>query len=315
MIDPHMLHYLIVGATIALPALCVGIGQGIAGKALSEALDTQPASHKELNYLFFLGITMMEFTCLLGVIMGLLLLYRPTPTDAMAITQAGAALALVLPACLIGIAAAYPLSNIFYAFARQPLSYQKLLRQLLLTQIMLQTPILFGFIISIFIHQQTTLALELPQAIKLFASGALFAFGIVGPIIGITLFAKAACEAMGFNRNAHDTIFSFTFISQTIIETPILFVLIVALFLCFGPVSSATYAPTAYLLSALCMTMTTLAAGISSGRTAQTACEQIGKNLHAFPLLSGTSLLGQVFIETNTIYGLIIVIVMLFTLP
>ncbi len=180
---------------------------------------------------------------------------------------------------------------------------------------MLQTPILFGFIISWILHNSTVVSLTLNQGMQLCASGLAFALGILGPVIGLAIFATSACSAMGFNRHAHETLFSFTFISQTIIETPILFVLIVALILCFNPTSSAQHAGIVYIISALCMGMTTLPVGISSGKTAEAACNEVAHNLSSYNFISSTSLLGQVFIETNTIYGLIVVLTMIFTLP
>lgn len=309
-----LIHYLIVGATIIISSLCVGIGQGKAAVAFSQATNEQPAAHQNLQFLFILGTAMLEFISILGCLMTALFLMKTTTTSSMVLAQAGAACAFIIPAGIVGVASAYPLKEIFLSLARQPLFQQKLLSQMLLTQIMLQTSVLFGFVISIILHTQTTEFFDTATGLKLLASGLVFGLGTIGPIIGLTLFATQACKSVGLNRHAFDKIFSFSFISQGMIETPVLLVFVIAIIFGFIPTSTAPYASIAYLASAFCMGMTNLGAGINSGRTASHACEQIGMHIEKYETLSTISLISQTFIESNAIYGLIIVILMVFGL-
>ena len=320
MIDlPSTLHYIIVAATLAIPIMGVALGQKHASSTLLQALDEQPAADRDIRFFFFLGAAMLEFSGILSLIMGILFFSTMPTTLPAALVQLGAACAFILPAMLAAFVAARPLEAILTSLARQPLLHTQLMRLLLLTQIMLQTPILFGFIISFIIHTSIDPTLSMAAALKLFASGLVFGLGSIGPLIGLGIFAQQACSAVGLDPKAYDTIFKFTFISQGVIETPVLFVFVVSLILYFLPLSVAWYAPVAYCMSALAMSLTTLGAGISSGRIAGSACKQMHaadttQNFVAIEL-SRTSLLGQVFIETNAIYGFIIVFVMLFSLP
>lgn len=306
----------IIALTASLPALAVGLGQGRGSDALIKALNEQPSAAKELNFLFLIGMAMMEFIGILSVVICLIFLTgAPATSTAMLWGKLGAALAIAIPAGLIGFASSFPLIQIFYACARQPLFYQKLLQQLLLTQIMLQTPALLGFVMSWLIHSSATSAISDTEGLKLLASGIVFALGIIGPVIGLTMFGQESCKSAGINRNSFDVLFGFTFISQGIIETPILLVFITAVTLCFVPASMAPYAAVVYLASAVCMGMSTLVPGISSGATAQTACQKITEKPEEYSTIANTSFLSQVFIETNAIYALILVFIMIFTLP
>lgn len=310
------IQYVIIALTAALPALAVGMGQGRGSQALLEALDEQPSAAKQLNVLFLIGMAMLEFIGILSVVMCLLFITGSSATTvAQLLGKLGAASALALPAALIGFASSYPLVQIFYACARQPLFYQKLLQQLLLTQIMLQTPALLGFVMGWLIHSSATSLISYTEGIKLLASGLVFAVGIIGPVIGLTLFGQESCKSAGLNRNSFDDIFGFTFISQGIIETPILLVFITSVTLCFIGASAAPYAGVVYIASALCMGMATLVPGISSGATARKACAEITSKPKEYSTIAGASFLSQVFIETNAIYALILVFVMIFTLP
>lgn len=310
------MQYLIIALTASLPALSVGISQGRGSAALIQALNEQPSAAKSLNFLFLIGMAMMEFIGILSVVMCLIFITStPAVSLAMLWGKLGAALAIAIPASLIGLASSYPLIQIFYACARQPLFYQKLLQQLLLTQIMLQTPALLGFVMSWIIHSFAMPSISDIEGFKLLASGIVFALGIIGPVIGLTLFGQEACKSAGINRNSFDVLFGFTFMSQGIIETPILLVFITAVTLCFVSASSASYASVVYLASACCMGLSTLIPGISSGFTAQTACQKITDKPEEYSTIANTSFLSQVFIETNAIYALILVFVMIFTLP
>lgn len=308
-------HYCIVALTMALSALCVGIGQGKATVAFLQAVDEQPQAHHNLQFLFILGTAMLEFISILGCLMTALFLMKATSTLGMTLTQAAAGFAFIIPASIAGIASSYPLKEVFLSLARQPLSHQQVLNQMLLTQIMLQTPVLFGFVISVILHTQTAEFVDTATGLKFLGAGLVFGLGAIGPLFGLTIFAKQACKSVGFNRHAFDKIFSFTFISQGMIETPVLLVFVIAIILIVIPTSTAAYAGIAYLASAVCMGITNIGAGINSGRTASHACEQIGKNLENYDNLSTISLISQTFIESNPIYALIIVIIIIWGLP
>lgn len=307
------ISYILIAITLIISSYCVGIGQGTTTTALLRATDTQPSAHQHLQFLFIIGTAMLEFINILGCLIAVLFIMKTTHAPAILLSQTGAMFAFVVPAGLVGILSAAPLQEIFASLARQPLFSQGLLNQLLLTQIMLQTSVLFGFVISVILIVQAPQTIM--EGIKLFSSGLVFGLGTIGPVIGLSLFARSACAALGRNRDAFDKIFSFTFVSQGMIETPLLLVFVIAIIFLLIPASSASYASIAYVAAALCMSITTMNAGINSGYASSKACEQISTHLEAYENISTTSLISQTFIESNAIYGLITVIFILWSLP
>lgn len=317
----HFIHFFVIAITIGIPLLNVALGQKRASSMVIDALDEQPSAHQHLRFLFFLGAAMLEFSGILSLVMSIIF-FSTVPTSLPgALAQLGAALAFVLPALMVGVLAAHPLAANIKSLAQQPLLQQKMIRLLLLTQIMLQTPILFGFVMSGLINASVTDTLSMTEAFKLLASGLTFGLGSMGPLLGLSLFARQACKTVGKYPEAYDNIFAFTFVSQGIIETPILFVFVISLSLWLITPSAAMqnagelWSSIAYIMIACTMGLTTLPAGISSGKIAGSACQQIGMYAENYPVISRISLLGQVFIETNTIYGFIIVFIMLLSLP
>lgn len=310
-----LIHYLIISITIGIPLLSVARGQQRASMMVINALDEQPSAQGSLRFLFLLGAAMLEFAGILSIVMSIIFFYTIPTTLPGALAQLGAAAAFTFPAATVGTIAAYSLAENIQALARQPLLQQKIMRLLLLTQIMLQTPVLFGFVLGGLLNASVDSTLTITAGIKLFASGLTFGLGCMGPLLGLSLFARQACSAVGEHPQSFDNIFAFSFVSQGIIETPILFVFVVSLWLWLVQPSEALLANIVYITIACMMSSTVFGAGISSGTTAGTTCKQIGLYGENYAALSRTSLLGQVFIETNAIYGFIIAFIMLYLIP
>lgn len=314
MIHTALAHYLTISATITLPALSVGLGQGLASKSLIKALDRQPAAHNGLNRIFIIAMAFTETAAILAVLMAVILLMKPLPSELTIIAQYGAAAAVVIPAFVVGLASVKALSSLFHALARQPLFDRKVLNLLLITQAIIQTPVIFGLVIGWLILQQATTITTSLEAFKLCAAGIALAIGSIGPTIGLASFAAQAGKSIGINRHAFDKILSFTFLSQAMIETPILFSLVTSLLLLFTsiPVNTGPSKSVAYLAAAFTIGFTTFGTGIASGKTARMACKKIGENDEHYSFLSRISLLSQTLIDTNAIYGLIIVLFLIY---
>jgi F0F1-type ATP synthase membrane subunit c/vacuolar-type H+-ATPase subunit K len=97
------------------------------------------------------------------------------------------------------------------------------MRFMRVTQSIIQTSIIFGFLITIFIKVQVPLSASVEESLRLIASGLCIGINSIGPALRLAHFTKIAYASMGINRIAHRKLVSFTCISQAIIETPIIF--------------------------------------------------------------------------------------------
>ena len=300
-------HAFAVSILVVLPAIGVGIGQGIVNKALIEAIDRQPAAEADLRRLALISTILSETAVLLGFVMAVLLLRQTSSSPYSAFAYLGVSLSLSLPGLVVGIVSARPGKAALEAVARQPLFVSKITQILLLTQSVIQTPSVFGFIIALFLRNQLATISSLSDAIRIAASGIGFGLASVGPLIGLGLLAKTVCTAIGFNREAYNSLRTFTFISQALIEAPVIFGLIVSLVLAVTrPSGEVVIDSAAFLAAALAMGLTTLGTGINSARTAAGAAIQIGRQPELYSVLSKMSLISQTLIDTSTIYGLIL---------
>ncbi len=305
----QFLHYLTVALIVGVNSVAVGIGEGLANSAALDAMNRQPAARTDIMNASLLGMALIETAALIGVATSILVLLGSAgeKTIYTSLAQLGIALAICFSGAVVGLTSSFPARTAVMAIARQPFASKTILRFMLITQSIIQTPVIFGFIVAIFIKGQAGSATTYSDSLRLLASGLSIGLGCVGPVIGLALFGQTACEGIGVNPKSGKEVFSFTFVSEAIIETPIIFALIISLLLLFTgqSVTNPLYG-IASLAAALCIGIGTIGPGISSGKTAAAACKQIAIHPDRYPILSKISLFGQGMIDTSAIYALLI---------
>jgi F0F1-type ATP synthase membrane subunit c/vacuolar-type H+-ATPase subunit K len=144
------IYYISTGLLITLPVIGVGIGQGIANKALLEAIDQQPASAPHLKRLFVLIMASLETSVILPALMCIPLLTMYPSNIYSAFSLFGIVIALAIPGMVVGFAAALQSQAAVKAVARNPHVERSVMNILLITLSIIQTPIIFGLIIGWF---------------------------------------------------------------------------------------------------------------------------------------------------------------------
>lgn len=312
------IHYGTIALAGSINAIGVGIGQGLTSSTAIESINRQPAARNEITRVAILGIALIETAAVMGTFVSFLLLWQTQPHTLSAysnLTSLGVTFAICCSGFVLGIVSSLPARAACLAVARQPFFSAEITRFMMITLSLLQTPIIFGFIIVLFIQGQSMGITNLRDSLRLISSGVCIGLGSIGPAIGLAIFAKAACQGLGINRNAYRQLFSFTLISQAIIETPIIFALIVAISLLFliPPLAQENILDGIALLAAgLCTGIGTIGSGISSGLTATAACKQIARKPETYSSLSRISMFAQGLIETAAIYAVLISFLLLF---
>ncbi len=306
------LHYSTIALAVGINSVGVGLGEGITASAALRAINIQPKAKNEISRIAILGTALIETAAIMGVAISIILLIG-TKSSALtpfaALAEIGIALAICLSGLVIGIVSAWPAKEACLAVARQPFFGEKILRFMLITQSVIQTPIIFGFIIAIFIKNQAIEAVTIGHSMKLIAGGLCIGLGTIGPAIGLGNFAQVAVRGLGINRSAYPTLMTFMFISQAIIETPVIFALVTALLILVSPTTTLV-GGIATLAAAACMGVGTIGPGSSSGKTAAAACHQIALNPDIYHKVANVSLFGQGLIDTCAIYAFLIAILM-----
>lgn len=312
-------YTLSIAFPVVFAALGAGIGQGLIGIKSLQAMNIQPHAGVEINRIALIGMTLTETSAILGLVVSILLLLDtsiPVSYHYAAFGKIGIGLAIGLTGFVAGIASSLPAQAACLSVARQPFFSNKILQLMLLTQTVIMTPNIFGFLIALLINLKTQNVSDLNGGLQLLAAGLSIGIGSIGPCIGLSMFAAAACTAIGINRKAYGKILPFTFVCEAIIETPVIFSLLIALL-----ILNVTVGPTtpelqgiAFIGAALCMGLSTIGTGISAGRVGSSACYQIGNAPGIYPIISKIGLLALAMIDTFAIYGFIISIILIYAI-
>lgn len=314
----QFIHYGTIAFTVCINSIGVGIGQGYASNGALSAISQQPAARHDIFRTAMLGVALIETAAIMGIFIAILLLVN-TSADTSSIytdmASIGIALAICSTGVVLGIVSAMPARAACFAIARQPFFSRKIVGLMVMTQALLQTPIIAGVIVALFIRNQAIGATCLSDSLRLIACGICVGLGSIGPAIGLAIFAQQACWGIGINPAAYDKLLSFTLISEVIIETPIIFSLVVALTLLLKqrPAEDQLIQGIAYLAAGVCTALGTVGPGISSGRVAAASCKEIAKNPETHQYLARTTLLSQGLIETCVIYAVIVSFVLILT--
>lgn len=308
-------NYLIASLTIIVSAISVGFSQGLTNKAAFQAIDTQPEIKDKISNLSLLSSALIETAAIVSMFVALILLFEDTQvinpfySD---LAKIGVGFAIICSGLVIGLVSAWPAQEACYATARQPFHAQWIFNFTLIVLSVIQTPLILAFIVALFIKFQATLAVSLADSFRLIGAGVAIGLGSIGPAIGLAHFARTAIQGIGSNRNASGRILTFTFISQAIIESPIIFALVISLFLLFGGIPKTLIGGVAMLMAGVTTGLGMFGPGLSSGRTAAAACKEIAANPENYPALARTSIFAQGVIDTAAIYVLLIALGFIF---
>lgn len=311
----EILYTLISLIPVLFATLGTAIGQGLIGKQAIHSMQKQPSATDSISKLCIIATAVTETAAVMGIVITLLLLndlqnLQQNSWASFGIT--GIAFAVGVSGFFAGISSSYPAIAACSSLARQPFLQTKIMNLMLITQTLIMTPNIFGMLIALLIKNKLADAESFNHAVQLLASGMSIGLGGIGPSVGLSLFAFAACSAIGVNKQAYGKILTFTFICEAIIETPAIFALLISLM-----ILTTTVHPTSdlqgwqFIAAALCIGLSTISPGINSGRTGATAATQIGKYLEQYPNISKITLLALAMIDSFAIYGLIIAIIML----
>jgi F0F1-type ATP synthase membrane subunit c/vacuolar-type H+-ATPase subunit K len=315
MITPELIHYFSAGLPIMLGCFGSSIGQGIAGFSGQEALTRQVLGSDQSFRATIIGIALIESGTIVALVTALLTLFNTPEVLNMdiAIAELGASLAVGISAAAISIAASFVVKATTHSMARQPFFSQKLFPFMLISQSIIEAPVIFGFIVSMLIRNQLNVDVDFYKSMALLAAGLVIAIGCIGPSIGQALFAHTACKSLGVNKNAYTQIFPFSLINQALIETPMIFCMLLALIICYMtiPHVAPILVSTRCLVAAITMGVSTMGVGIGIGYVSSRGCLNIAADPATYASTIRATLLAAAFTESMVIYAFVVSILLL----
>ncbi len=322
MISADFLHYFAVVFAIVLGSIGGGIAQGIAGFASINSLMRQQLGGEEAWKAMIVGLALIESGVIIALVTTLSTLFvrnREALTLEMGFVEVGISLAVGVAALMVCSASSVVVKACTNSISRQPFFASKIFAFMLLTQSIIEAPVIFAFILGIVIKTNSSDLVSVVQGLKFLVAGSLFALGCIGPSIGQAVFANAACSSIGINKHAYGKIFPFALICEAVIETPIIFCLLLSLIMVYTNIPRAfidSYVPFIMFLAAtFCLSVGSFGAAVSMSNISAKGCMQIISNERSYGTVIRTSLLAIAFIESTLIYALIISLLLVTTVP
>jgi F-type H+-transporting ATPase subunit c len=310
----YMLYY---GATVLvmfLGAIGTGIGQGIASADALDAMSRQSLGRQHVFRAMMIGLALVESGAIFALVVSLILLMGHTGvvTTEIAISYVGSACAVGLSAAVVGIASSMAVSAACKAMSRQPFAHQKTMTLMLLSQSIIEAPVIFAFLVSLLIKASVYEGMSLAEGIALLCAGLVAAFGSVGPAIGQAIFSQKSCQAVGINDASYKSIVPYSLVSQAVIETPVIFALLLAFLFIYLPLgeSFGIVGIASYVAATISLGLGSFGTGIANGFVASKGSEQIAKNPSLYPLILKTTLFSLAIIEASVIYSFIIALIL-----
>lgn len=310
MVAAHIVHYAGIALGVALSSGGVAIGQGLAGGGGLDAMSRQRLGHGPVQRALLLCLVLIESGGIFALITGIMfMLVDPaTITWAMALGTMGANLCIGIAACSVGWALGKVAQGATEALSRQPLHHTKIISLMIMTQIFLEAPSVFAFIIALLIRARVSLSLSLMEGWQMLFVGLLVGLGTIGPAAGQALFSRETCRAVGRNISMYDRIFSYALITQGMVEAPVIFCLIMGLFIFATTIVQTPLGEAIAALSGVVsvFSLSAVGAAVGNGLAGASAVRCMAESPAQHPNLFRLALLAQSIIETAVVYSLIV---------
>jgi len=305
-------------ACIGIGAGGAAIGQGYAGAIAAEGIARQTLAERPVRQALLIGCAFLESGCVFSLIITLIYLFTPEVVQSwhVAATLGLTALAMGVVAGVVGAVSGTVVAAAIRALSRQPGEFSRVFSLMMVAQILLEAPMIFMFIIAFLVKGWSVVGMSMLRTIQLAASSLVFACGTIGPAIGQAAYCRAACEAIGLNIGMYARIFSFSFVVQAMIETPIIFALLTSLMLMFLEPASGLH-PIELLATCIgvmgAVGFGSAGAAIGSGRAAARAVLCMAEEEEQATATARLAVFCQAIIDTAVIYSLIISVLLIKT--
>lgn len=194
---------------------------------------------------------------------------------------------------------------------RQPGASGKLLRTMVISQAVCETPAIFALVIAFLLLFKSPENATLVQSIALLGAGITMGLGAIGSGIGSGLPGVSASNSIGRNPATTNTTIILMIISQTIAQTSSIFALTIALTM-YSKVFPNTIVSIGAIIGAAISMGAGATAAIGVGTVGKFAADAVGRHPQDSTVLTRTLLIGAAVTETVVIYALVIAILLVF---
>lgn len=159
---------------------------------------------------------------------------------------------------------------------------------------------------------------EIIQITAFIGAGISVGIASISAGVGEGYTAGSAVKSMTRQPKAHENLIRSMLVSQAVTETGAIFALVVSLLLIFGgfdTVSGGWYRAASLLAAGFAMGFGSIGPGFGSGYTGGQACKSLGRMPRHNNAISGNMLIGQALAQTDSIFSLVVALLLLYSTP
>lgn len=227
----------------------------------------------------------------------------------------GAAIAVGLGGLGSGVGMGLSADEAVKSVARQPGANNEIFKTMLIGQASTGSASIFALVIAIILLFGNPSGIN--QAFAFLGAGIAIGLGGLGSGYGSGLVGKAACEAVSRQPKYGGKYLGNMLVGQAVVQTPIIFALVVALVMIFMKFPSSPGGDLVkigmYLGAAIAIGAGAIGSGIGTGMAAEDSIRGMGRNVEESGNLLKLMLLGQAIAQTPTIFALLVSFVLLFS--
>ncbi len=234
----------------------------------------------------------------------------------------GCALAMGFGAIGSGVGEGRAAMGALRGMVRQRKLQPLLLRNMLISQAMSETPAIFAFVIAILLltkgNESLSNGASLSLALSFIGAGLSVGLGALGAGVGCGLVGSDALESMGRSPQSQGRVFPWMLISQAWAQTASAFALVISLLLIvFGGGSATPFAAADIVASAkylgmgLCMGMGAIGPALGISYIGGRLCRAMADTPEHFSTLRNTFIVGAAVSESTAVYSLVISLVLM----
>lgn len=307
------------GFAVGLGGIGAAMGMGIAAGNAVEGIMRQPQENGVLLRTMLIGQAVVESAAIFALVVGLLILFVPTPDDALIggtliMSYIAAGLAIGFGAFGSGLGCGYPGAYAAEGVARNPRRINRMTQLMLIGQAVAQSPSIFALVVSIILLFTPHEGSHWAQMGIVLGAGIAMGASALGAGFGSGYTAGGAVRGSAHWPQAHGLTFRTMLVGQGVCETPAIFGLLVALIMLYGlgdaPNDIIGFAKT--LGAGIAMGFGGLGPGIGSGMAGASGCSATALNPRHDALILRTMLIGQAVAQSTAMYALIIALLLLY---
>lgn len=309
-----MLSYIGAGVAVGLGGLGSGIGMGLSADESVTAMSKQPGANNELFKVMLIGQAGTGSASIFALVVAIILLFAPAPIGVnQAVAYLSAGIAIGLGGLGSGYGAGLAGKAASEAVSRQPLWSGKILGNMLVSQAVIQTPIIFALVVALVLIFATTTGSDLVVAGMFLGAAISVGAGAIGSGIGTGMAAKGAISTMGKNIEQSGNLLKTMLLGQAVAQTPTIFALLISFILMFlGGSGNDFIRFVCYLSAGITMGFGAIGPGIGSGTVAKGACIGVGENPENTGVVLRIMLLGQAVAQSTSTYSLVVALILIF---